>query len=833
MSLRRILLLLAFLAFLSASVGGFSYFSSLRMSLYKEAETGAALRSTEITNRLASFLTAQLKPVRLLAGLPAIRRAVLSADEESLTTASGLLDHFKDGLGVDVCYVMNKAGDTILSSNRMESDSFVGRNFSFRPYFQEAIRGRSSSYMALGTASGKRGVYFSYPVFGDDARVPLGVAVIKSSIEFIEEEISQASEEAVLLVDPHGIIFISTVPSWLFHTLWEVSPATLKDIAATRQFGGGPWEWTGLSAADENLVVDQGGQQYLFYQQESGNFPGWKIVYLRNARSSLANMYNPLFTVTGSLVFLSLILVVISVFILYKKAFSEIVRRRTAESALRESEIRYRGLYHNTPALLHSIDVQGRMVSVSDHWAEVLGYSRREAMGRKVTDFMTPASRKRAEDVVIPKFLATGFCKDIPYQFVKKNGEIIDVLLSAIAEHDAAGKIRRSLAVLLDVTEQKRIEKRLKAVTEELSHYSRDLERQVRERTLEVSNILKYTPAMVYLKDREGHYLLVNSRFEEIFSVRQSEIRGKTDHDIFPSSIAEQFVTHDRQVLADNQSLQIEESVTLGDTTHVYLSVKFPLYDEKGMVNGVGGISTDITDLKKAQGQLRRLSASIMASQEKERAAIARELHDELGQVLTALRIDSVWLHDHLKEKDAKAAVRALTMCELIDQTIDEVRSLAVRLRPRILDDLGLIAALEWLTADFEKRTDMLCTFKHVDVPRLSDTENTAIYRIIQEALTNAARHSGAGHVDVVLKYAAIEGAAVLSLSITDDGRGYDYRELNESEGMGMAGIHERASLIGASLKIRAQPGVGTRLSLQLPLGRAGRDYLVEKGGER
>ena len=124
---------------------------------------------------------------------------------------------------------------------------------------------------------------------------------------------------------------------------------------------------------------------------------------------------------------------------------------------------------------------------------------------------------------------------------------------------------------------------------------------------------------------------------------------------------------------------------------------------------------TDITPLKRAQNQLRKLSANIIQSQENERSAIALELHDELGQMLTALRMDSVWLKEHYAGKDAKAAERAAGMSALIDRTIDNVKSMAIRLRPGVLDDLGLIAALDWYTKDFEKRTGIFCRFDHCD----------------------------------------------------------------------------------------------------------------------
>jgi PAS domain S-box-containing protein len=544
------------------------------------------------------------------------------------------------------------------------------------------------------------------------------------------------------------------------------------------------------------------------------NYPGWNVVHLRRLDAITQAVIEPLIKTTGPIVLALCVLIGIAVFFLYRQASHEIRQRRSAERALRSSEERFRSLYHHTPAMLHSIDPQGRLVSVSAYWAEVMGYERDEVIGRKLTDFFTPGSREYAETTVLPEFFNTGFCQDIPYQFIKKNGDIIDVLLSAIADRDANGDIIRSLAVSIDVTQRNRTEEALKQAKEELSLYSRDLERLVRKQTEEITNILTYTPAVVYIKDKAGRYTLVNTRYEELFEVRNTDIRGKTDYDILPQTLADQFRASDAQVLEEARSLQLEEHIQQIDGLHTYLAVKFPIYDESGAISGVCGILNDITAVKKAQTQLRRLSGSIMANQEKERSAIARELHDELGQVLTALRMDSVWMHERLKKADPEAAERALTMCRLIDKNIEDVRGMAFRLRPGVLDDLGLVDALESFTADFEKRTEIACVFEHNDIPLLDETVSTAAYRIAQEALTNVARHAAASHVEVALK----TQNGLLTLSVIDDGLGFDALHLSESEGLGVAGMRERATLVGGSLDVQSQPKKGTRVSFQVPV---------------
>jgi len=814
MKLRLILLLLSLLAFLSASTGGYLYYSSLKESAQKESERQTSTRAEMIRKNLSSFLSENIKPVKTMAGMKEFQDFLIQRDSSSFDKANAMLDHFKASLNVDVCYLMDSKGNTVASSNRKDPDSFVGNNFAFRPYFKQAIKSIPSTYIALGTTSGKRGAYYSHPVYVEGQDSPAGIVVIKVSIELIESELITTSGEIALVTDPQGIVFISNQKNWLYHSIKKHSSKEISDIAKSLQFGNGPWRWIGLEIKGEKYAEDTGGNKYLIHRLSLYNYPGWDVIYLYNLKEISKIFSSPLLKIIEPIIIVLCVLVGLTVFLLYKKASDELLKRKAFERALQKSEERYRSIYHNTPAMLHSIDPDGCLVSVSDNWLEIMGYEREDVIGQKLARFLTPDSKSYAETAVFPEFFKTGFCKDIPYRFVKKNGDVIDVLLSAIGDRDDEGNITRSLAVSIDVTERIRAEKELKLAKEELSRYSKDLERQVRERTREINSILQYTPSVVYIKDTEGRYILVNSRFEELFGVQNDEVRGKTDYDIFPKEAAEQFRNNDLKVLSERRSCQVEERVHQKGDMHTYLSVKFPLYDESGDIVSVCGISTDITDVKKAQDQLRRLSGSIMANQEKERSAIARELHDELGQILTALNMDSVWLHEHLKETDAKAARRALTMCELIDKTIEEVRSLAIRLRPGILDDLGLVDALEWYTADFERRTGITCVFEHANIPNISDNVATAAYRIAQETLTNVARHASASRVEVDLQ----ENEGILSLSTVDNGIGFNVSELSETEALGLAGMRERAVLVNGVLNAQSQPGDGTRVFFRVPI---------------
>ncbi|NOR11420.1 MAG: PAS domain S-box protein [Desulfovibrionaceae bacterium] len=697
MKLRLILLVLSLLAFLSASTGGYFYYTSLKKYALQEAESEASARLEVIRRNISSFLSGNVRTVKTLAGIDAMGRVLEDRTDENQVRAEAVLDLFKQSLDVDVCYLMNSKGITVATSNRETEDSFMDKYFGFRPYFLEAINGSLATYMALGVTSGKRGGYSSYPVYSDHGS-PIGVAVVKTNIELIEKELGLLSGESVFVADPRGIVFISNRKEWLYQSFYKLSAKETEEVASSRQFGNGPWLWTGLQQTALHRMKDREGGRYLLNKTELKSYPGWNIIHLRDLRMLSRAVSAPLIKITGHVVLVLCFFIGLSVFFLYKKASGEIQQRRSAEEALRESDKRYRSLYNDTPAMLHSIDRNGRLLSVSNYWLEKLGYRREDVIGQNLTDYYSEDSKKYAEEIVIPKFFRTGYCYDVPYQFVKNNGEKIDILLSAIGVQDQSGQLKRSLAVSVDVTERKRAEEMLRQAKEELSSYSRDLENQVKERTKEI---------------------------------------------------------------------------------------------------------------QAARDQLRRLSGSIINSQEQERKAFARELHDELGQVLTALRLDTVWLHKRLQKSEDDGAVRALAMCDLIDKTIDEVRGMAFRLRPGVLDDLGLVEALEVYTADFERRTNIATIFRYDTDAEVGSTIATASYRIAQEALTNVARHASAAHVEILLEVRDEE----LQLSIRDDGCGFLVSDSSDYEGLGIAGMRERAVLAGGILNVESSPGSGTSIS--------------------
>lgn len=333
--------------------------------------------------------------------------------------------------------------------------------------------------------------------------------------------------------------------------------------------------------------------------------------------------------------------------------------------------------------------------------------------------------------------------------------------------------------------------------------------------------LLDNFPYLVWLKDAQGRFLTVNQAFARACGKPPTEIVGFTDMDIWPRELAETYVAGDRQVINHRSQLFVEEAIADRGTTRWFETFKTPVVDRNGRLLGTTGFSRDITErrrmeneLRESREQLRALAAHVEEVREEERVRIAREIHDELGQLLTCMGMDLAFLDKQLAGADAKAKVRIEALGGLVKETIQTVRRISSELRPSILDDLGLAAALDWLAHDFENRTHIGCSVQSPEDIPISTERATPVFRICQEALTNVARHASAQHVDIQVKLSA----DLLTLRVRDDGRGISPDEVRRPGSLGLLGMRERASLLGGSMDVWGEAGQGTTVVLSLPL---------------
>jgi len=219
--------------------------------------------------------------------------------------------------------------------------------------------------------------------------------------------------------------------------------------------------------------------------------------------------------------------------------------------------------------------------------------------------------------------------------------------------------------------------------------------------------------------------------------------------------------------------------------------------------------------LRRSEEQLRRLAGYLIAVREEERRHIAREIHDELGQVLTGLKMDVAWLAKRLRADQRLLREKTESISRLIDAAVLTVRKIAAGLRPEVLDNMGLVAAVGWQAREFQKRTGIRCQLKlPPETTKLGSDPSLTAFRIFQEILTNVARHSRATRVDISLEVAKDR----LSLEVADNGVGISAREVDGKESFGLLGMRERALLLGGEVKISSAPGQGTKVVMSIPI---------------
>jgi PAS domain S-box-containing protein len=485
----------------------------------------------------------------------------------------------------------------------------------------------------------------------------------------------------------------------------------------------------------------------------------------------------------------------------------DISDRKRAEEALRASEDRSRVIAELTSdyAYTCAIEPDGtiRLDSVTEGFQRITGYTLEEINARGGWIALIPPE-DRPGLLELTRHMLAGESVLEERRIFTKDGRVRWIRYSTRPIWNGSRtRVMALIGAVEDATERHQAEKALRA-SEERFH-----------------SFMDHSPAVAWVKDELLRIVYVNRSWEHRFGRTAAEVCGLTDLDLRPREIGESLREHDRKVLASGTAMEFEEVVPDSDGRPRHWQVaKFPFRDADG-ARYVGGMAVDITEhirdqeaLRENADRLQTLSRRLLDVQEQERRHLARELHDEIGQLLTGLHL--------ALEQEGVSGAGLEGARDLVKELAGRVRDLSLRLRPTMLDDLGLLPALLWLFDGVNNRTGLQVHFHHSGLTtRLGQPVETAAYRIAQEALTNVTRHAGVKEAWI----RAWRANGCLHLQVEDRGAGFDVDGVG-ARGLsaGLSGMQERAALLGGQLTVESIPGRGTRVAALLPACQADGD---------
>lgn len=318
--------------------------------------------------------------------------------------------------------------------------------------------------------------------------------------------------------------------------------------------------------------------------------------------------------------------------------------------------------------------------------------------------------------------------------------------------------------------------------------------------------------------DDAQRIVLYNRAAEKMFGWTADEVRGQPLDLLIPNRYRGGHGQQVRRFGATGTT-----SRRMGDNTVLYALRKdgseFPIDASISQLNTPEGklytvILRDVTERVKAREELAAFAAESAGVREQEKSRIARELHDELAQMLTALKMDTIWMRDHLPRDDAAAQEKVAQMLAMLDAAVASTRRIAADLRPLVLDDLGLVAAIEWVAQNFTQRTGVPCRLEVDETLDLGEPYATGVFRIVQESLQNIAKHARATEAVVELKRVG----EALVLRVQDNGVGFRTGDPRKPQSLGLVGLRERAHLLRGEVRVESVPGAGTRVDARIPV---------------
>jgi PAS domain S-box-containing protein len=465
----------------------------------------------------------------------------------------------------------------------------------------------------------------------------------------------------------------------------------------------------------------------------------------------------------------------------------------------------------NAPISLHWVGADGTILWVNQAELDLLGYRMDEYAGHHIAEFH--ADPPVIQDIL--ERLQTGeTLRRYPARLRARDGSIRHVLINSNVLWDG-DRFVHTRCITRDITDQVRAEEDLRNARESIQTLAEDARRRLELFRAALLN----SPVVVFHQDADLRYTWIHNPFAEHAGI---SLVGKSDFELFPADEAEQLSRLKRSVLTSGKGARQELTLTTQGQLRVMDLRIEPFRDSTGQPAGIVGTAMDITERQRneqrlidSRGQLRGLAAHLQVLREKERALTSYEVHD-IGQRLTALDSQLSVLAQHLVEgaNPDVMAERLKAVSGILGSTIESSARISTDLRPSLLDNLGLAATLEWHAREFASRTGIRAVVEALEDVRLDPDTGIAVFRILQNTLTNVERHSEASEVHISLRRVDRK----MILKVGDNGTGIVSEKVLDPASLGLLEMRELALFCGGRIDIRGISEQGTTVSLEIPL---------------
>ncbi len=823
--------LMALSIILCSLAGSFFYLRTeviLKQEFRNEKDRDIMSHNLQYTNSQISFLK---KYIKLLALNNKLSTILLSPSDKSRQRANAHLDFSKNILDADVCYILDLTGTVIASSNRESSESFIGKNYAFRPYFKGAIMGSTSIYEAVGITSHKKGIFISNPIFKQNHHGIIGVLVAKLGVKQFYCHLSYGKDATIVnLVSPGGMIFFSSHKKYELKWLWPPQKTILDTLKIKQQFGNGPWDWTGLTRISNEIAIDNNHNAFHILESKIIALPGWRSIIISSKETFRESFIESLKISENTLTVLTILLLIWGmVFLLCSLACKKILRRYSDALELKKLS----SAINQTSASVVITDLTGNITYVNPKFEQITGYTAHEVLGKNPSILSTGTQSTQSQNFFrkLRETILSGKNWHGEIYNKKKDGSKYWEMSSISPIFNKQKEITNFVAVNEDITAHKKTSEALKKS-----------ERRLKK-------ILITANEGFWFIDRQAKTVEVNAALCHILGRPPEEIIGLSIYDFVAQEHKEELL---EQIAKRNRGETDAYEIALqkpDGTLIPCIANATPFYDEFGIIIGSFAMVTEISDLKHAEKEL------IIAKEKAESAneaksiflsSMSHELRTPLNSILgfSQLLLDNktAFVNSEQRAYIDKITHSGTHLLNLINDILDlaKIESGQLKLSIESVNILTVLTDSLVMINPLAQANNIQVDIADVDKTIFIKVDRTRFQQIVLNLLSNAIKYSTFGGQ---VRIASVLKGDFAHVNIEDNGPGIPKHKIQalfkpferlgaetstiEGTGIGLTITKRLVKQMQGKITVESVVGIGTQFAIAFP-----RTEGVENGPE-